>query len=198
MRRALVLSALTLVLLVPAAARAQIERGALLVTGGTTWITQDLEEFDGRIEEWGITFGIEKLIGTRWAFGFTVTYRSEEEAASDQGQPRVVKLSGFPNFFTLRHLVGSGRLAGFAGGGFGQRLAQIQVSDPAARDAQNPGILLSETRHRPAVTAFAGVDVFVSRTLYLDLRYSLLYTINSEFEKGPGHGISAQLGIQFY
>ena len=195
MRRLLFLLVLVLG---PALAHAQVERGALLVTGGTTWITQDLEEFEGKIEEWGITFGIEKLFGTHWAFGLIVTYRSEEEPASDAGRPRVVKLSGFPNFFTLRYLVGSGRVVGFAGGGAGQRLARIEVSDPAARTAQSSGVLLSETRNRLGLTALAGVDVFLSRTLFLDARYSLLYTVDSEFEKGPGHGISLLLGVQFY
>jgi len=175
-------------------ARAQLERGSVLVSAGGSFVDDQVPDERIDLSGWSSTFALEKVFGTRWALGFSFRYRTESESIDDANDPDVqqARFSSLPAVVTGRMLFGRSHFVGYLGLGAGQRTARYETLDAGG------DILNKQTERKFAAMVMAGISYFPSRTIFIDVRYSLWAVPDSSFDEDVTNVFYVGFGIQLY
>jgi hypothetical protein len=165
-------------------AQFQINSMNLAFSGG--WSLMNIEESSNSVNGFEIGGHFEHTsINGKWAFGAALSF---VRVTDDVGSDRAL-YSSTPFTFQTKYLFGSLDTKGFIKANLGIHSSKVEWNG-TRRDIKN-------WDHGFVVGGGAGVNQYLSQTVYIIVAYDIKWLQNSYYNNGLLHTFSAGLGFQF-
>jgi hypothetical protein len=174
---------------------AQYNPGSTLILFNVGWTLASPEGIDADLDGNTFSFSYEKTaFDGAWSAGFAINYSTMSADSLNSGGNKVdrvnkVSYQVIPVSVFGKLMLGSDKLRGYVGAGFGVQFSNIHYFTQIGQiTGYESGFLFS---------GLAGGYFFLSKSVLLNANYSINYLENSFFRDGIAHNINIGIGFQF-